>query len=89
MSKKFSFDTFSKHNMYAGSSKALRYAGELTVINLSKQQSDGVETWSEEDEYRLIVDNNSGSFAPDWPSEGLEAVLRCNFQRCQGASALR
>jgi hypothetical protein len=88
MSKKFSFDTFSKHNMYAGSSKALRYAGELTVINLSRQRSDGMETWSDEDEYRLIVDNNSGSFAPEWPSEGVEAVLRCNFPEVPGRFSL-
>lgn len=87
MNKKFSFDMFSKHNMFAGSSKALRYAGELAVINLSKR--DGrVDTWSEDDEYQLIVDNNSGSFAPTWPSDGLETVLRCNFPEVAGRFSL-
>lgn len=88
MSKKFSFDMFSKHNMYAGSSKALRYAGELTVINLSKPRDARVDSWSEDDEYRLVVDNNSGSFAPPWPSDGLETVLRCNFPEVPGRFSL-
>ena len=84
MNKKFSFDTFSKHNMYAGSSKALRFAGELTIVNLRDPDSTSVGTWSEADEYLMIVDNNSGSFAPLLPSAGLDVCLHCNLPDVPG-----
>ena len=69
---------------YAGSSKALRFAGELTIVNLRDPDSTSVGTWTEADEYLMIVDNNSGSFAPLLPSAGLDVCLHCNLPDVPG-----
>jgi hypothetical protein len=55
----------SKHAMHANCATSVVYAGEMCVM----QQEGAQPNWPVQHRYRLVVDNNSGTYAPS--KEGL------------------
>lgn len=66
----FLMDMASKHAMHAGVAEEVYYAGEFLIVK----------TAPDSDSYKLVIDNNSGTYAPH--PDGLvclEALLHANF----------
>jgi len=62
-------DFTSKHAMHANASFKVRYAGEFII---SKKEEGG---------YKLVIDNNSGTYSPGGDGLGmLKKVLEVNFE---------
>ncbi|CAF1641394.1 unnamed protein product, partial [Didymodactylos carnosus] len=78
----FFIDIASKHALHANAAETVRYAGEMHPRPRDGWQEyrDNVDSEFEGREWELVIDNNSGTYAPDpLLLDNLKALLKFNF----------
>jgi hypothetical protein len=76
----FFVDFASKHALHANCNEAVRYSGEFHPQPLCGRENFSDDTPDEQVEWELVVDNNSGTYAPDPKMlPALKALLEFNF----------
>ena len=76
----FFVDFASKHALHSNCATAVRYSGEFHPRPKGGWESFSEETGDDDVEWEMVIDNNSGTYAPDKGMLGnLQGLLEYNF----------